>query len=1028
MRLKLPVYLGLALFCSWAVRGQESPYHTDNDQDYRKGLELYNNGKYSAAQQFLDRYAELHPNSNSEQLSNSSYFAAMCAIRLLNNDAESRAVKFLNENTDNPLSNHITFSLAGYFYQRRSYNNALQYYELVDERKLTEVERPEFYFMSGYCYFLRENYEQARYQFSQVKDGNSKYAAPALYYYSHINYTENNYETALEGFLRLREDENFGPIVPYYVTQIYFKQEKYDEVVEYAPSLLGHAAESRMAEVAGIIGSSYMQLGLYEEAIPYLEQYVETSRSVSREHRYELAYAYYKTGAFEKAAELFSQISGSSSILSQNALYHLADCQIRLNEKNKARMAFSSASKMDFDQDIKEDALLNYALLTYELDYSPFNEAIQALNDYITQYPNAKRSDEAYNYLVTAYLNAKNYRLALASLDKIRDKNNEMKRAYQKIAYYRGLELFSNLNLNEAIEMFDESIRYGIFEPELHALSLYWKGEALYRLGDYTAAIEQYRSFLSQPGTTQYDEYSLGCYSLAYCYFNLRQYSDARVWFSKFTGLAGNQRGTILSDAYNRLGDCYYVQTDYANAVSYYDNAGKQGAGSTDYAIYQKALALGAAGRNTEKLTTLDQLLKMNPGSSYKPDALFQMADTYVKLNQNDRAINTFNEIINNYPTSSYVKKSLLNLGLLFFNTGRENESIRSYKEVVENYPGSDEAENALLGLKNVYIDMNKSDEYFSYIGELGILSSEDLAEQDALSFTAAERLYMSGDYTRASQNLESYIKNHPDGRFLINAHFYKGDCHYRASEFDKALQDFNYVINQTHNSFTEQALLGASRIRYRQKDYASAADYYRKLETVAENRDHLLEARFGLMRCYYLTEDYTRVPDLADKILLGESVSPDQERETRFLKAKSLLARDRQMLALEEFRSLAHEVSSVEGAESKYRVAQIYYQRGQTNEAENEISDFADRTTPHQYWMAKSFLLWADIFADRGDVFQAIQTLQSLIDYYDNSDDGIVNEAKQKQQILTERQNVTKAPAAEDQELEIELNELNIE
>ena len=107
-------------------------------------------------------------------------------------------------------------------------------------------------------------------------------------------------------------------------------------------------------------------------------------------------------------------------------------------------MAFSSAAKMDFDPEIQEDALFNSALLTYELDYSPFNEAVQALNEYLDKYPNSKRSDEANNYLVMAYLNAKNYSLALASIDKIRDKNNEIKKAYQKIAYYRGLELFSN--------------------------------------------------------------------------------------------------------------------------------------------------------------------------------------------------------------------------------------------------------------------------------------------------------------------------------------------------------------------------------------------------------------------------------------------------------------------------------------------------------------------------------------------------------------------------------------------------------
>ena len=245
--------------------------------------------------------------------------------------------------------------------------------------------------------------------------------------------------------LRLKDDGNFGPIVPYYLTQIYYKQKKYDEVVRYAPALMENVTEKRAPEVASITGESYIQLNLYEEAIPYLEKYMATGSNISREDKYSLAYAYYKTGDCAKAIELFGQITGSETAVSQSALYHMADCHLKLNDKNKARMAFSSASKMDFDPEIQEDALYNFALLTYELDYSPFNEAVQALNDYLSRYPNSRRSEEATNYLVLAYLNAKNYRLALASIEKLHTMSGEIKKAYQKIAYYRGLELFSDL-------------------------------------------------------------------------------------------------------------------------------------------------------------------------------------------------------------------------------------------------------------------------------------------------------------------------------------------------------------------------------------------------------------------------------------------------------------------------------------------------------------------------------------------------------------------------------------------------------
>ena len=106
-----------------------------------------------------------------------------------------------------------------------------------------------------------------------------------------------------------------------------------------------------------------------------------------------------------------------------------------------------------------------------------------------------------------------------------------------------------------------------------------------------------------------------------------------------------------------------------------------------------------------------------------------------------------------------------------------------------------------------------------------------------------------------------------------------------------------------------------------------------------------------GLLKCYSMLEDYDKVIELADKILLTEKLSPEQERETRFAKAKALLASDRQMLALEEFKKVAAEVKSAEGAESKFRIAEILLSSAKklTN-AEKVISDFADKTTPHQY------------------------------------------------------------------------------
>ena len=106
---------------------------------------------------------------------------------------------------------------------------------------------------------------------------------------------------------------------------------------------------------------------------------------------------------------------------------------------------------------------------------------------------------------------------------------------------------------------------------------------------------------------------------------------------------------------------------------------------------------------------------------------------------------------------------------------------------------------------------------------------------------------------------------------------------------------------------------------------------------------------------------------------------------------------------ALRDFRKVATEVTSIEGAESKYRVAELLNKKDKPAEAEKVITEFIDQKSPHQYWMARVFLLLADISIKKGDSLQARATLQSLKDYYQIDNDGILDEVKAKMSSLDE-------------------------
>ena len=68
---------------------------------------------------------------------------------------------------------------------------------------------------------------------------------------------------------------------------------------------------------------------------------------------------------------------------------------------------------------------------------------------------------------------------------------------------------------------------------------------------------------------------------------------------------------------------------------------------------------------------------------------------------------------------------------------------------------------------------------------------------------------------------------------------------------------------------------------------------------------------------------------------------------------------------------------------------------------------------------MAKSFILLADIYQIKGDEFQAIQTLESIIDYYEETDDGILDQARRKKADLQKQQD---AKQGEDTQEDIEI------
>ena len=359
----------------------------------------------------------------------------------------------------------------------------------------------------------------------------------------------------------------------------------------------------------------------------------------------------------------------------------------------------------------------------------------------------------------------------------------------------------------------------------------------------------------------------------------------------------------------------------------------------------------------------MDRLISEYPESQYVDDALFEKGRSYVLLENSSSAAQAFEKLIREFPQSSLARKAGIQLGLLYYNDNQPEKALAAYKQVISNYPGSEEAKIALQDLKSVYIDLNDINAYASYVNSIGGNIRLEVGEQDSLTYIAAEKLFMRGDNDGARRSLINYLQTFPEGAFSSNANFYLGSIAFAKKEFDEAIQRFKSVIASGDTKFLEESVARTAEIEYLSKDYPAALESFKRLQIVAENPENRQAARLGIMRCALQTGQQKDALLAADELLKEPKLSPELEE-------------------------LSKDTRTVHGAEAKYLLAQLYYDTNDDKNAEKVLMNFIENGTPHQYWLARGFILLADIYIRQGDDFQARQYLTSLQNNYKGDDD----------------------------------------
>lgn len=1005
-------------FSLQTAMAQQSFVFNEAYPEFREGLELFQKEKFLPAQENFQNTMNAISDRNSEIHIDAQYFHAVCAVNLFHDDAEILLTKFIEEHPENNRLTSAYLNLAKYQFRKKSFKKVIAILTQLDPLDLNSDERAEYYFKLAYAYLQEGEKEKAAQKFYEIKDTDNRYVNAARYYYAHLAYESGKYQSALEDFVKIEKDPQFGPLVPYYLTQIYYMQEKYVELLAYAPAVLDSAPPKREIEIKKLIGDAYYETGQYQEAIPYLKEY-NLRRSPDQEDHYQLGYAYFKAEEYESSVRSFQKAVGEDDSLSQSAYYYIGSAGLKAEQKAEARAAFKMAAEFDQDKELQEDALFNYAKLAYELSYHPYDDAIIAFEQFIEKYPNSPRLDNAYEYLLGVYYTTKNYEEALKSIDRINSKDLRLLDAKQRIAYYRGVELFNQGKFIEALDLFTMSLKINR-DPVIKAKATYWMAESFHILGDYDNAINFYTDFLSASGSRSIPYFERAYYNLAYSHYEKGKFASAVFWFKEYIDKENPQYKGLINDAYLRIGDSYFVRKEYKNAIDAYDKAVRLNIANTDYSLLQLAISQGLLGDYKAKVQTLKKLVNEQKASIYTDDALSELGKTYMVLNMNDDALAYYNQLITDYPNSTFLAEAYLKIGLIYYNNEQDDLALNSFDRVIDKYPSTHSAKEALEKVRKIFIDKGDLQAFEDYINGVPFADISK-SKLDSTAYVIAENHYLAGKCDKAVRDLTNYLKRYPSGLFSLNAHYYRGDCEARQGFQQEAVFDFEYVVAQPANKFTEKSLNALGRIYQSMDSNRKAIANFERLLKIAETKSLSVEAEERLLRLYFKMEKLDEAEKMARQILLRNPINPEIWQQANLIIARVNFKKENYGESLKYLDSLSN-ISSVKGAEAKYITAKIFYLQGRYAKSDTMIYTLVDQVPSSPYWIAKGFILLADNFIAKEDYYNARITFQSVIDNADNVE--LVAIAKEKLEILTKNEKKQSEDESKQPEpIEIDLN-----
>ena len=648
------------------AHAQKSAYTVMPDRLFSQGKEMFLDKNYVGSQNTLQEFKRLSKDSKLIQeadymLVSSLFYQGKANAGLLLKD-------YLDQYPETYHRNQICFFIGTAHFDEKDWKKALYWFSQADMDYLTVDEQEDYSYRMAYSSLQNGERTEAKRLFGLLSRNSKKYAEPASYYLAYTSFQEGEYDQTLPILRRLKNKPEYKETATFFLIQSAFLQGNLNETItEGQDYISSYPDKENSLEVYRLLGNSYYRLGNTSNAIRNYEKYLQGTTVPFRDDMYQLAEAYYQTGDYRNAVNALKNVASTTDKLGQAGQMLLGQSYLKLNDTQNAVMAFAAAARSGFDPAISEEALYNYVMIRNRDGGSAFGEAITASQQFLTEYPQSKYTDEVNSVLATTLLASKNYSTALAAINNIKSPGKQILDAKQVILYQLGVQNFIDKKYDLAASDFNAAINMGSYNTEARNEAYFWRGEIAYRSEDYQAASRDFSTYLTQSSTSG-KNYTLALYNLGYTSFQTKNHGKALTDFRKYVSAETNRQSPNYSDALNRIGDCYLFTRNFSEAEKSYSQAAVASPSNADYSDFQKAFVLGLQRNYNGKVSALNNMMSKYPDSEYYDDALYEKSRALVMLNKEAEAAAVLEKLLKDYPKSNLAQKAGVKLGQLYFN------------------------------------------------------------------------------------------------------------------------------------------------------------------------------------------------------------------------------------------------------------------------------------------------------------------------------------------------------------------------